>query len=587
MKRAALVAGAVLVLICLGYSPAAALWSNDPTVNNLIYGDEATQWYPSVIGDGDGGAIIVWDSGRVPMEDSALYAQRVDGDGALLWPDDGARLMYCNDDRSVVTDGAGGAIVSTARLSGRVNAQRVNASGDVLWGLEGTKVRVGAGWASWVDSVSDGENGAIIVWCEHLAGYILTVVSQRVDASGALVWAPEGLHIGGNLQGVPGYDCTTALRVVCDGAGGAIVVWVDDTLDSVCAQRVSGSGELLWGADGIEIGGMPLSSDSGDGLTLTVAGDGAGGAVLCWVSWRGEYDGLYAQRLDAAGSALWAADGVQITGEAGSFSCPLLVSDGTGGAIAAWTCSEETRIQRVGSSGGLLWADGGVVVCRQFAWAFDLAADGDGGAILVWYEDRISYFADVYAQRVDALGNLRWGVNGALVCAAPSSKILARLATDCAGGAIVTWRDGRSGSWDIYAQLVDKNGRLGHPSLGTGAIIGGVRDLESDNALTESPDSSLDGVPIARALRGNYPNPFNPVTRIEFDLPEPAAITLDIFDVTGRLVRTLVDGYDTAGRKQAFWDGTDERGRSVASGIYYCRMTAPGYEKTIKMTLLK
>ena len=586
MKRATLVAGAVLVLICMGYSPAAALWSNDPTVNNLIYGSDETQWYPSVIGDGDGGAIIVWTSGRVPMEDSGLYAQRVDGNGDLLWATDGVRLMYPNDDRSVVTDGAGGAIVSTASWSsGYVWAQRVSGEGDALWGTIGTEVRVGAGWPSWVDSVSDGEGGAILVWGEHLGGGYLTVVSQRVDASGALAWAPEGLHIGGVFSGPIGYDPTVALRAVGDGAGGAIIVWIDDALDSVCAQRVSGSGELLWGDGGIEIGGLPVSSGSDSGLALDVASDGAGGAVFCWESWRGS---LYAQHVSAAGSTLWAADGVHVAGGAG---CPLLVSDGSGGAIAAWTGSlagdEQTRIQRIDASGALFWPAEGVLVCREDAWGFDLVADGDGGAILVWHENRTSDFRDIYAQRVDAGGARRWGSLGTLVCAGPYSEIMPKITTDGAGGAIVTWRDARSGTWDIYAQLVDKNGRLGHPSLGTGEIIGGVRDLESDNAFRQPPGGSHDGVPVACALRGNYPNPFNPMTRIAFDLPEPAAVTLEVFDVTGRLVRTLVDGRETAGRKQTFWDGTDARGASVASGVYYCRMTAAGYEKTIKMTLLK
>ena len=594
MKRAALVAGAVLVLICLGYSPAAALWSNDPTVNNLIYGDDATQWYPSIISDDDGGAVIVWINGGAPIDDPGLYAQRVAGDGTLLWPADAVRLMLPWSDHSVTTDGAGGTIVSgTFYTAGCVMSQRVNASGDVLWGTEGIEVRVGAGFPSWVDSASDGESGAIIVWCEHLGGGHLTVVSQRVDASGARVWAPEGVYVGGALWGDISGNSGAGLRVVSDGAGGAIIVWIDDALDSVCAQRVSGSGELLWGAGGVEIGGMAVSSDSGDGLVLEVVGDGASGAVLCWISWR-DGGSLYAQHVDAAGSALWAPDGVQISGsgEADCYSCPLLVSDGAGGAIAAWTDRrlggvEETRIQRVGASGDLLWDAGGVLVCRQFAWTFDLVTDGDGGAILAWSEDRVLDFYDIYAQRVDALGDLRWGANGAVVCAAPFSEWDPRLATDGAGGAIVTWRDWRSGNWDIYAQLVDKSGRLGHPSLGTGAIIGGVRDLESDNAFAQSPDSSLDDVPIACALRGNYPNPFNPMTRIEFDLPEPAAIALEIFDVTGRFVRTLVDGRETAGRKQTFWDGTDARGASVASGVYYCRMTAPGYEKTLKLTLLK
>ena len=64
-------------------------------------------------------------------------------------------------------------------------------------------------------------------------------------------------------------------------------------------------------------------------------------------------------------------------------------------------------------------------------------------------------------------------------------------------------------------------------------------------------------------------------------------MTLRIYDVGGKLVRTLVDGPQTAGQKSVTWNGSDNRGHSVASGIYFYRLQAPGYEKTLKMVLVQ
>jgi len=89
------------------------------------------------------------------------------------------------------------------------------------------------------------------------------------------------------------------------------------------------------------------------------------------------------------------------------------------------------------------------------------------------------------------------------------------------------------------------------------------------------------------ALHPNYPNPFNPVTSIRFELPQPGPATLRIYDLSGRLVRTLVDGRLPAAVYVQTWDGTDDRGLPVASGVYHMRLTAPGSVATRKMMLIE
>ncbi|MGD1047642.1 MAG: FlgD immunoglobulin-like domain containing protein, partial [Candidatus Krumholzibacteriaceae bacterium] len=115
-----------------------------------------------------------------------------------------------------------------------------------------------------------------------------------------------------------------------------------------------------------------------------------------------------------------------------------------------------------------------------------------------------------------------------------------------------------------------------------------LRDLRNDKfeviaiAQYETPF-----IPKASALLQNYPNPFNPATELAFDLASAGHVTIQIFDVTGRLVVTLVNARVEAGRHRVVWNGQDARGSAVPSGIYFYRMRASGYEATRKMILVR
>jgi hypothetical protein len=93
--------------------------------------------------------------------------------------------------------------------------------------------------------------------------------------------------------------------------------------------------------------------------------------------------------------------------------------------------------------------------------------------------------------------------------------------------------------------------------------------------------------PKPLTLYQNYPNPFNPSTSIVFFLPEQCRVTIVIFDVQGRRVRTLVDDARNAGRHVLFWDGRNDAGKSVGSGIYYCRLSAGKNVQTKKLAILR
>jgi len=93
--------------------------------------------------------------------------------------------------------------------------------------------------------------------------------------------------------------------------------------------------------------------------------------------------------------------------------------------------------------------------------------------------------------------------------------------------------------------------------------------------------------PTVFNLEQNYPNPFNPETVIKFSLPQDSKVTLRVYNVLGQVVNTLVDQVFPAGNHSVTWDGKNEQGSDVASGVYFYRLKASSYESIMKMTLLR
>ncbi|HKL87679.1 MAG TPA: T9SS type A sorting domain-containing protein, partial [Salinibacter sp.] len=94
-------------------------------------------------------------------------------------------------------------------------------------------------------------------------------------------------------------------------------------------------------------------------------------------------------------------------------------------------------------------------------------------------------------------------------------------------------------------------------------------------------------LPSEVSLRSNYPNPFRKHTTIEYTLPEPGRVTVEVFDVLGRKVRVLVNDQRKAGPHRVTWNGQNGSGQGVASGVYLTRLTFKGETITQKMVLVK
>ncbi|MCB5259321.1 MAG: choice-of-anchor J domain-containing protein, partial [Candidatus Cloacimonetes bacterium] len=110
-----------------------------------------------------------------------------------------------------------------------------------------------------------------------------------------------------------------------------------------------------------------------------------------------------------------------------------------------------------------------------------------------------------------------------------------------------------------------------------------------DDVTITGPSSNPDGLTpaLTTQLKGNYPNPFNPETTISYSVKDSGPVSIDIFNVKGQLVRKLVNDTKAAGNYTEIWNGKDNNGRAVSSGIYYFKMNAGKYSSTKKMILMK
>jgi hypothetical protein len=102
-----------------------------------------------------------------------------------------------------------------------------------------------------------------------------------------------------------------------------------------------------------------------------------------------------------------------------------------------------------------------------------------------------------------------------------------------------------------------------------------------------SNEEETDVLPETFSLDQNYPNPFNPSTVLSYNLPEASDVRLAVYDMMGRQVRVLIQGHESAGRKQVVWNGLDASGRAVGAGVYLYRIDTRQYSATRKMLLMK
>ena len=573
------VCAGLIGLALLPPRPAAAAWPTDPLVSVPLCTAAGHQYYPMIVTDGAGGAIVSWQDLRSGNWD--IYAQRVLATGTSDpgWPADGRALCTAAGDQAepmIVADGAGGAIVTWEDNRGGnwdIYAQRVRASGtvDPAWPADGLALCSAAGDQEDPAIVSDGAGGAIVTWQDYRTGTYSDIYAQRVRASGTVdpAWPANGRAL-----------CTALLNqwypeIATDGAGGAIVTWRDKRSIAywdIYAQRVRASGTVdpAWPADG-----RALCTAADDQTNSRIVADGAGGAIVAWRDGRSDSYDVYAEHVLASGAVdpAWPANGRALCTVGNNQEALAIVADGAGGAIVAWHdyrsgATPDIYAHHVLASGTVdpAWPADGRALCTA---AGDqsyprIASDGTGGAIVTWHDHRSDTNYDIYAQHALASGAVdpAWPTDGRVLCSAPSDQGSPAIVADGASGAIVTWHDYRGGATsDIYAQRVDRYG-----------LLGGI-----------VPNSVPGEATLAFALDPVRPNPARGSTlRVHFTLASAAAASLEFLDVAGRRIAAREVGSLGPGHH---WLDLGA-GRRLTPGLYLVRLRQGASVRVTRVVVL-
>lgn len=507
-----LVAIPAIAVLAVTATAAGVVWqANGVPACSVVSPQESP--YAACVGSGE--TIVVWADAR--GLDYDIYAQKLDSAGNPLWAVGGVKICGADYDQmfpAAVDDGAGGAIViwQDGRLGDDgldIYAQRLTPGGAVAWQADGVSLcSHESGLADPPMAFShvvtgDGSGGAIVAWRDTRNDPVngnTEIYAQSVDGSGAARWTTNGVKI----LGFSTRKWSTRTPVIApDGSGGAIVAWQDardaaTTGNDLYIQRVTSAGVLAWAANGVVV-----CDAIGEQGYPDIVGMSEGSAAIVWDDRRsGNYD-VYAQRFDASGSSQWGADGRAICSSSYDQRTPRVCSDGSGGLVVAWTDKRngtaytDIYAQRLDSSGFPLWENQGVAVCTAagFQTRIRMVPSVSGLSILTWMDTRNETIAaayDLYGQMIDSSATPSWAPAGVPVAAITgNNQRMQQVAGDGVGSLFAVWEDDRNaGDWDIFAQ-----------KLSPWSAVGSIAEAKSQSL------GSLISLP-ARVVTGSFPGCF-------------------------------------------------------------------------------
>jgi len=420
------------------------------------------QTSPKMISNASGNTIITWQDYRNGL-DSDIYVQNIEPNGVVKWDQNGVALCSAPNfqlNPQICSDGAGGAIITWDDerdiTNTNVYAQCVNSNGDVMWTPNGVLLCTAINVQDEPQIIDDGMGGAIIAWTDARSGTDIDIYAQKIDSNGAVLWGSDGiiLYNASFNQDNP--------QICSDEAGGAIVTWEDFRSGSdtdIYAQHVDSNGVVKWTPNG-----NVICNASDNQHSPKITSDGEEGGIITWYDYRSgsDYD-IYAQRINPNGTVRWILNGVDLCTASDIQNSPQICSDDSGGAIIAWNdyrsgSNWDIYAQRVDSEGDPQWTLNGEEICivSNNQDSPFICSDGSGGAIIVWQDFRNGLDRDIYAQRIDFTGDVKWPSNGLAVCNVTNNQGNPQVCSDGAGGGIFTWDDYRSGTnYDIYSQHIE------------------------------------------------------------------------------------------------------------------------------------
>lgn len=425
----------------------------------------------SLVSDGFGGVVAVWEDLRRGSDLPAVYAQRINLRGEALWGNDG--LMLCNSkgaqrNPQVASDGANGFYVvwEDARVGineSDIYAQHLDLGGKYHWNKTGLPICTSPNIQQRITLATDEEHHLFLAWEDFRNGIYWNLFTQKLDREGTPIWGDGGLDI---FSGVEENHQNPA--IVSDGLGGLLFVYQKYSVEThgtdIYRGRLDARGELLFH--------FATCYSQDEQLNPQIVRKGSK-AVLVWEDRRyGNWD-IYGQMIRLRDGILeWGINGIPIVKTSADERKPKLIAAlSYNYQIFAWLKRENganrVYVQKCDNLGGRLWDPDGMPVCELSEEQREPAilADEGGGLWCSWTDRREKRYPNIYLQRINRhceptlrADGLRMGgkheqVHGDV----KGLQILA--GRD--GNFFVAWEDYRNGTEnpDIYLQKVSPDGK--------------------------------------------------------------------------------------------------------------------------------
>jgi len=389
------------------------------------------------------------------------------------------------NDARILGDGNGGAYIAwkdarNGTANPDIYMQHINAVGVAQWEWNGRVICDDLMDQSTPNLCTDGKGGVIVSWSDMRSGVARDVFAQRLRSDGTQVWAYNGVPVANKPIREHNEKITT------DNNGGAYVVWeqYDETsgLWDVWAQHLDSLGNRLWDQNG-----LPVSGVYSNKRNPKIQQCKTDGFYVVWQDLENLLDyEIIAQRMSSAGEQMWGIFGAAVAVQQGAQINPKIDGDSlTGGIYVSWADKRngndfDIYAQRIDSLGNSLWMNGGVVVSDAFGnqSAVDImSSSSSDGLILAWRDDR-NGSSDIYAQRLSIAGNEFWDAGGLLISDNPTEDELnPNICSDGQGGAIIAWQDSTINDWDVLAQRITKEGVVAWNA--GGAVVSSAIEIQS------------------------------------------------------------------------------------------------------------
>ena len=446
------------------------------------------EWFRTGIETTDGGAIYVWSDTKLGERD--LWAQKVDGAGNMVWGE--PVLIDGKPDRQedpVITRTSDNNYVIawidfSADLDGDVYAQKIDGEGNLLWQEGGVPVCTLAGMQIDLNMEPDNEGGVYIIWVDS-RNPSKDLFGQRLSANGSPLWIINGIPIATGL----GDEMQNTM--LPDGEGGMIIAYTHSYAgnDDLYAKRFNANGTMVWQNT------LVISEAEGSQSDIRMAALNDGNFVFTWADKRSADTDIYAQKINLAGDLLWGSYLIVYSDQNGLARPqvnPRIVKTSDNGVIIVWedfrldTQNPDLFAQKISASGIKQWSEQGIALCTaEFAQLGPrLASDNNGGCFVVWDDLRNGNApnVDIYAQHLSASGNALWEANGKAICIAPNeqSGSLIKVSNNIV---FINWMDIRNGSVGIYYQALTYEGTVLLAVNGAEVFWGLSGDAPLDNYL--------------------------------------------------------------------------------------------------------